>query len=159
MSKISHKTVQEICRFFKIGATLFDTRFVHYWYKLSTRNKKLNRVWKAWFELIHWTWAVVRLLPILQRVVMELSSARKSLRCLRPDALWGGIFSHTRDSKGERAPALRQHLRFGTHERCKPTSIGRKAACKRERWMRTDDVKWIGQTDRRDRHNSPVSST
>lgn len=94
---------------------------------------------------------------MLQRVVSELASTPKSLRYLYPDVLWG-ILSHTRgELKGERASAtlLRQHLRFGTHERCKPTSIGGKAACERERWMRTDDVKWIGQTDRRDRHNSP----
>ena len=92
-----------------------------------------------------------------QRVVRELASTPKSLRYLYPDVLWG-ILSHTRgELKGEHASAtlLRQHLRFGTHERCKPTSIGGKAACERERWMRTDDVKWIGQTDRRDRHNSP----
>lgn len=46
------------------------------------------------------------------------------------------LLAHTRgELKGKRASAtlLRQHLRFGTHERYKPTSIGGKAACERER--------------------------
>lgn len=107
------------------------------------------------FHLIHWTSVVV--------VASYLTKSRRGGR-FGPEKLTPPPSGRTYCKEScrtpatnwrERAPALRQHLRFGTHECRKPTWIGRKAACERERWMRTDDVKWIGQTDRRDRHNSP----
>lgn len=106
--------------------------------KLRAWNEKLDHISKARFPANLLNFSGRGLFLTLQRVVGECWRPERSLRYLYPDVLWG-ILSHTHgELKGERASAtlLRQHLRFGTHERYKPTSIGGKAACERERWMR-----------------------
>lgn len=132
-----------------------SARSIRYEYTLYPRWKARSCVKKYDFHLIHRTGnSVVAVASSRLTKSRQLASAPRNIH-LHPDVLYKKPRRTLATNRREKASALRQHLRFGTHECCKPTWIGRKAACERERWMRTDDVKWIGQTDRRDRHNSP----